>query len=153
MSSHSGLWSGPPVSTRSPAQWDDLWRPGLWRTGPEDPQRSSFALALLIALLVYANVVINEVQAPPWYVPFNLVVLLVSVLIARGSGATWISLGLDRERLGRGTRHGLAVGAVVAIGVVVASFLPAVSDAFDDARVTDGTLVLTNEPGPSAPKS
>lgn len=129
--------------SRPAGAWDDLWRPSRWRTRPESPRPLGIHLLGIIALVLYANVIVNEVLAPPWYVPFNLTLLAIALLMARHGGTTWVSMGMSRERV----RRGAAVGAILALGIivffVVAVALPAARDAFRDERIVEGSIGLS----------
>lgn len=142
MSDAGEVWRHRTVQAREPGQWDDLWRPDSWRQVPEQPQHRTLALVAVVGLLVYANVIVNEVLDPAWYVPFNVAVMGTCVFVVRATGATWISLGLRTDRVARGVRVGLAFGAVAVLAVVAASLLPVFDEAFADERVTEGSFGL-----------
>ena len=128
---------------RSAQTWDDLWRPSMWRVPPDHPQDPGLALIAILALVLYANVIVNEVLAPPWYVPFNIALLVIVLLLARGAGATWTALGMRTDRLARGTVVGLVLGGAVVIVIVGAALLPAARDGFRDVRIIEGSTWLT----------
>lgn len=88
----------------------------------------------VVALLGARNVA--EVVLPAAaYVPTNVAVGAVLLLLARRSGCSWEDLGLDRRHV----RRGLAVGAVAAsvamVAMLLAVALPMTRGFFDDARV------------------
>ncbi len=128
---------------RSLSEWDDLWRPSLWRSTPESPQPAGIHLVAIAALVLYANVIVNEVLDPPWYVPFNLGLLGIALLLARGGGATWTSMGMRADRV----RRGIVVGGVIAVAIiaffVVAVAVPWTRDAFEDQRIIEGSIGLS----------
>lgn len=134
-------------TTQEPARpagaWDDLWRPSRWRTLPESPQAAGIHLVAIVALVLYANVIVNEVLAPPWYVPFNLALLAVAVGVARRGGTTWAAMGMSRQGLRRGIVVGAVVGSVVVAFFVAATLSPAARDAFRDQRIVEGSTVLS----------
>ena len=81
--------------------------------------------------------------SPPWYVPFNLLVLAIVVLIARRSGTTWTAMGMGPGRL----RRGLVIGGVIAVAMVIvialAVTVPSARDAFRDRRIVEGSVALS----------
>ncbi len=131
------------VSARRAAEWDDLWRPSHWLEAPDHPQDATVQLLALAALVLYANVIVNEVLAPPWYVPFNLGILLVALLVARHEGTTWTELGMRRDTMGRGLAVGGAVALVVVAAIVGAALVPWTRGAFEDERIVEGSIGLS----------
>ena len=95
--------------------------------------RRRMVLVAVIAILTASNIVSNRVW-PQAYVPWNLAVAAVLLVLARRAGLTWADLGLGRLRLHRGLLiGGLAAGLVAAV-YLVAVLLPATRDAFLDQR-------------------
>jgi uncharacterized protein len=91
-------------------------------------------VACVVALLGTRNV--GEVVLPAVaYVPTNIAVGAVLLVIARRSGVSWEDLGLG----GRYIRRGLTVGAVAAsaaiVAMILAAALPMTRGFFNDARV------------------
>jgi membrane protease YdiL (CAAX protease family) len=76
------------------------------------PRQVGRGLLATITVLVVSNVVSNRVW-PQAYVPWNLAVAALLLIIARRAGVTCGDLGLTRRRL----RPGLVAGCVVACSV------------------------------------
>jgi membrane protease YdiL (CAAX protease family) len=94
-----------------------MWRPRTWNQTPPRPHGAHIGhLVVILALGVYANVVVNEVLNPAWYIPFNLALLGVTLVVARRAGTTWTSMGLRRDRATRGFRVGVVIVSGVAGG-------------------------------------
>jgi membrane protease YdiL (CAAX protease family) len=92
--------------------------------------------AAVLAILVLSNVVANRLL-PSWaYVPWNLLVAALLLLLARRAGLGRGELGLGRW--GDGLRWGLGAAAVVLAVYLVAVALPATRDLFHDRRVAGG---------------
>ena len=120
--------------------WDRMWHPSMWLRRPPRPHRThAWHVVAIVALAGYANVIANSVLDDVWHIPFNLGVLAVAIAIARHAEATWTSLGMRRDRIGRGLRIGGAVAAVVAIGMAIAVAIPATRELFRDDRVIDAS--------------
>lgn len=128
---------------RSHSQWDDLWRPSQWLVAPTSPQPVGIHLAAIIALVLYANVIVNEVLSPPWYVPFNLAVLGVVMFIARRAGTTDEALGVGRRHLQRGLIVGGLIALVLVALLAAAVAIPDTRDAFRDDRIVEGSAGLS----------
>ena len=94
------------------------------------------------ALLLLANVIVNVVLGPPWYVPFNLAVLGVALLLARGAGTSWVAMGMSADRLRRGAAVGGLIGVAVVAFFVAAVMVPAAREAFRDDRIIEGSIGL-----------
>lgn len=137
---------GPAATASSPArslrEWDDLWRPELWRTAPEHPQRSLVPIVGLVALIVYANAIANEVLSPPWYVPFNAGILAAALVLAHTSGITWTSMGMRADRVRRGLLVGGLIGAVIVACILVLAAIPWTAEVLEDERIVDRPLGL-----------
>lgn len=110
---------------------------------PEWPQPVGVYLAGIVALLLFANVIVNEVLSPPWYVPFNLTVLGAALLLARGGGTTWDAMGMSADRLRRGAAVGSLIGIVIVGLFFAAVMLPAAREAFRDDRIIEGSIGLS----------
>lgn len=118
-----------------------MWRPSMWLRKPPSPHKAHiFHLLAIVGVASYANVITNEVLDDIWHIPFNLGVLGVALLIARRAGTTWTSMGLRRDRAGRGVRTGLVVIGVIVLGIAVAIAIPATRELFEDDRVIDNSV-------------
>jgi CAAX protease family protein len=110
-------------------------------TGRPAPPAGAFVLAIGVA--VAGNLLANLVPRP-LYVPANLLVAAVAVLVALGPGrCTLTDLGLARRDLSGGLRWGAAVAAGVVAVLALAALVPATRPWFADARVNqDATWLL-----------
>jgi membrane protease YdiL (CAAX protease family) len=105
--------------------------------------RFRLALALVVALALAGNVATNLLVPAPLYVPAALLLTLLVLLVAvRVGGCTAGDLGLEREHLGRGLRHGAAAAALLAVVLAVGAALPATRDLFADRRVDQDSVTL-----------
>lgn len=93
------------------------------------------ALGVVIAVLVFSNVMANAV-IPDWlYVPWNLAVAAVLVTIAvRWDGQRYERMGLARGRIRDGLKLGIPISAVVVAFYMVGVAIPATRDIFMDDR-------------------
>ena len=133
--SHTWSW---PLS-----DWDRMWRPSMWLSRPPDPHPAHlWHLVAILGIVIYANVIVNEVLSPPFYVPFNLGVLTVVVLIARRAGTTWTAMGLRADRAGRGLRVGAILGFAVVGAIVVATASGVAGELVEDDRIVEGSFGL-----------
>lgn len=88
---------------------------------------------LALGLLVVSNVVANRVL-PSWsYVPWNLMVAGLLLVVATRSGLSRHQLGLERWR--SGAAWGAAAAALVVVVYLVALAIPAPRELFADRRV------------------
>ncbi len=94
-------------------------------------------VAVVLVVLVAHNLVGNLFLPPSLYVPVNLVVAAVLVLLARADGISTAQLGLGRAAVVRGATIGLAAFLVVAIVLVLGAVIPSTRQLFADQRVTD----------------
>lgn len=103
---------------------------------PEPALARDSAAGTAIAVLGVSNVVTNRWLHPVAYVPWNLAMAAVLVLLARRSGCNWADLGADPRDLRRGLRVGAAGAGVVvgAYGFLLAA--PGAADVFRDERAT-----------------
>jgi membrane protease YdiL (CAAX protease family) len=99
-------------------------------------------LAVILALGVYANIIVNEVLNPAWYIPFNLALLGLTLLIARRAGTTWTSMGLRRDRATRGLKLGVMIVAGVAVAMFLALALSSINEILHDDRFVDSSVGL-----------
>lgn len=96
--------------------------------------RAPGTLGGIVALLAARNV--GEIALPAVaYVPTNVGVGAVLLVVARRSGSSWDDLGLGRRHVGRGLKVGAAAGAAAIVAMLAAASLPATRGFFDDARV------------------
>ncbi|MGI8799290.1 MAG: CPBP family glutamic-type intramembrane protease [Pseudonocardia sp.] len=106
------------------------------------PVRLRLGLILAIAILAGSNLVSNRVLTGLAYVPWNLAVAALLIVVARRCGLSWADLGLQNRRL----RKGLLVGAVAASLVVliytIGWALPATRSAFADQRAAGSVQTL-----------
>jgi uncharacterized protein len=104
---------------------------------------SAAAVALAVGVAVVGNLLANLVPRP-LYVPADLLVAAVAVLVALGPGrCTLADLGLARRDLGGGLRWGGAVAAALGAVLVAGALLPATRPWFADGRVNrDATWLL-----------
>lgn len=129
-------------AARSVAEWDSLWRPERWSTPPTHPQGTLVPVLGVLVLVVYANAIANEVLSPPWYVPFNIGILVAALVIARASDTTWTSMGMRPDRLRRGLIVGGVIAAVIVVGVVVVAYVPWTREVLEDDRIARDSLGL-----------
>ncbi len=92
-------------------------------------------VAWVVAVLGVRNV--GEVALPAVaYVPTNVTVGAVLLLVARRSGASWEDLGLSRRRIRRGVTVGAVAGSAAIVAMLLAAALPMTRGFFNDARVS-----------------
>ncbi|NMI00216.1 CPBP family intramembrane glutamic endopeptidase [Pseudonocardia acidicola] len=95
--------------------------------------RRRLGLFSAITIMAASNVVSNRVW-PEAYIPWNLAVAAILLVLARRCGVTWGDLGLGSARLRRALLHGGLAAAAVGLIYLVAVTLPATRPAFLDAR-------------------
>jgi membrane protease YdiL (CAAX protease family) len=100
-------------------------------------------LVAIVALLLFANVTVNEILGAPWYVPFNLTVLGVALLLARRAGTTWVAMGMSADRSRRGATVGGLIGIVIVAFFFAAVMFPAAGEAFRDDRIIESSIGLS----------
>jgi uncharacterized protein len=102
--------------------------------------RSWATVYVLVGMLAVANVASNRLLPEALYVPWNLGVAGVLVLLAlRVDGRSVDELGLSRDRLPAGLRLGGAVVGLVAVTMLLGAALPGTRELFDDARLDSET--------------
>jgi len=69
------------------------------------------------------------------YVPMNVGLGAVLLVLARRGGCSWENLGLDRSHVRRGLKVGGTVASVAVAAMVAGAALPATQALFDDGRV------------------
>ena len=124
-------------SARSLEQWDDLWKPSLWRASPDHPHQALLPVLGVLALVVYANTIGNEVLSPPWYIPFNAGILTAALVLAHTSGVTWTSMGMRADRVRQGLLVGGVIAAAIVVCVVVLAAVPWTAEALRDERIIE----------------
>lgn len=93
-------------------------------------------VALVVAVLVIANAVTNQVLPERLYVPWSLAVAALLIVIAvRLDGRAATELGLSQAKLARGLRVGAVVVAAVAAVYAVGLAIPETRQLFEDKRV------------------
>ncbi|HSJ72408.1 MAG TPA: CPBP family intramembrane glutamic endopeptidase [Acidimicrobiia bacterium] len=124
--------------------WDRMWRPEMWNRRPPSPHHAHLGQsAVILALALYANVIVNEVLSPAWYIPFNLGILGVAILVARRAGTTWTSMGMRPDRIRRGLEVGtIAVGVVIVI-TIVAMTTETAREVVRDERIIESSVWLS----------
>lgn len=105
----------------------------------ELPRATRRLIVVTLLVTVVWNVVGNLWLPWAWYVPANLAVAGLLIVLARRAGLDWPALGLARADLGRGLVVGLlamvAVGAVIALGLIV----PPIEEVLRDETVRDAS--------------
>lgn len=90
--------------------------------------------AWVVAVLGVRNV--GEVVLPGGaYVPTNVAVGAVLLVVARRSGSSWEDLGLGGRHIRRGLRVGAVAGSAAVVAMLLTAALPVTRGFFDDARV------------------
>lgn len=95
------------------------------------------ALAAVVGLLVVRNLAGERLVPSTWYVPVNLTVAALLVLVAWRARASMAELGLSRARLVPGLAVGAAAAAVVAGVIVAGAAAPWTRSLFEDQRLAD----------------
>ncbi len=92
-------------------------------------------MVFVVVVLAISNILVNRVL-PAWsYVPWNVAVAALVVMI----GVRTLPVGrLGLARWRSGARWGIVVAAVVVAGYLLAAALPATRQVFDDRRVDGG---------------
>ena len=91
-------------------------------------------VAWVVALLGVRNV--GEVVLPAVaYVPTNLAVGAVLLVVARRRGCSWEDLGLGGQHIRRGLTVGAVVGSAAIVAMLLVAALPMTRGFFNDARV------------------
>jgi membrane protease YdiL (CAAX protease family) len=92
-------------------------------------------LAAVVAILAISNVLNNGVL-PTWaYVPWNVGVAGVIVVVTSRAGLRVADLGFDSDRWRRSALVGSVAVAVIAVVYAVAVAIPVTRELFDDGRV------------------
>jgi membrane protease YdiL (CAAX protease family) len=115
----------------------------MWHRSPPRPHEAHMGHLIVILILgLYANIIANEVLGPVWYIPFNLTLLAVTLILARRAGTTWTSMGLRRDRATRGLKVGITVVAGIVLGMFVVLALSSFDDILRDERFVESSIGL-----------
>ncbi len=93
-------------------------------------------LATALALAVAWNLIGNLVLPGEWYVPANLAVAAVLLVLGRRAGLGWDELGLRRDRVLRGLLVGAGALLLVAVVLLVALSLPSFDGMLESDQVS-----------------
>lgn len=105
-------------------------------------RRRTYALIVAIVLLIISNVMANRIL-PSWaYVPWNLMMAFVLLLIAHWAGFGTKAIGLDIRNWHRPVALGLLLAALTALIFTIGMLLPATRDAFLDTRASRNSLAM-----------
>jgi membrane protease YdiL (CAAX protease family) len=96
-----------------------------------------WTVAAVVAVLVVRNVAGERYVPSGWYVPVNLAVAALTVLLAWWGGVGAADLGLARDRVGAGLRLGGGVAGLAAAVIVAGALLPWTRSLFEDQRIAD----------------
>jgi membrane protease YdiL (CAAX protease family) len=99
--------------------------------------RRIVALVVAIGVLAGSNVMSNRILPAQWYVPWNLFVAVLLVLVARFGGAGPVAIGLGIRHWHRPVGVGLLLAGGTALVFAVVMALPQTRDAFLDSRAAD----------------
>ncbi len=89
---------------------------------------------LAVALLL-TSVNLAGIWLPGWtYLPRNLAVLVLQLIVARRAGATDADLGLQWDRVRAGLRFGVPAAILMAAGIAALALIPATRGLFEDER-------------------
>ena len=94
-----------------------------------------FVVALSLVLLLYNGTAQLIPNRTALYVPTNLVVAAMILLVSRRFGLSADELGLARRHARRGLAFGASVAVVVGLALLLAVTVPGLSGLLDDARV------------------
>jgi uncharacterized protein len=101
-------------------------------------------VTVILVLAVYN--VVGNLWIPQWaYVPTNLTVAALLVLLASRAGLGLRDLGLEPGRLPVGIRYGAVAVAAVILLLVAAALVPATRGFFEDDRVRVGTAEMARQ--------
>jgi uncharacterized protein len=105
---------------------------------PTVRRRTTTVLVGVLVVLVVANIARSTIVPGGFHFAYNLAIAATIVLLGQTAGLTRDELGAGASRLHSGLRWGLLAAVVITGAVVLASLIPALSDAFEDSR-TDVT--------------
>ena len=116
--------------------------PAAQRAPHRAGRRRTFALIVVIVILIISNVMANRIL-PSWaYVPWNLAVAGALLLISRWAGSGPKAIGLDIRHWHRPVALGLLLAALVALIFTIGMLLPATRDAFLDTRASRNSAAM-----------
>ncbi len=91
------------------------------------------ALWVTLAVLVVSNVVANEYLKSGWYVPWNLSIAAVLLLVSGSLGQLSLrDVGLGSAEAASGLRWGAAIGGAIAAVILLLAVVPATRGLFED---------------------
>lgn len=93
------------------------------------------ALAVVVGVLVLRSLAGEWLVPADWYVPVNLAVAAVLVLVAWWVGLVPADLGLARARVPAGLALGGAIAVVLVAGIGLGAVLPWTRSLFEDQRI------------------
>lgn len=114
-------------------------QPGERASGDRRRDVHLWAVLLVVAVLIVSNLMSNRLLPAELYVPWNVAVAVVMVLVAHNRGFSWADIGVSRATLGRSAVWGLAAFGLVVLAYAVALLIPATRDLFRDARAGDAS--------------
>jgi len=92
-------------------------------------------IAYVLAVGLLAAVNVGGSRLPGWtYVPLNVILGTVLLVIARKGGATAADLGLRREDMARSLKAGALLAGLIVAAIAVAAAVPMTRSLFDDER-------------------
>lgn len=98
---------------------------------PRPPTYEVATLAILLSWNLVANLLVPDAAA----LALSLLAVTLLLILARRSGASWASLGLRRDSVGRGLEAGLIAMGVVVVAISVITAIPGTREYLADARV------------------
>jgi membrane protease YdiL (CAAX protease family) len=102
--------------------------------------RRYVGLAVVIVLLAGSNVMVNRV-IPQWaYIPWNLSMAVLLLVVARFAGAGPVAVGLGIRHWHRPVGVGLLLAAGTALIFALGMAIPATRDAFVDERAATASV-------------
>lgn len=105
-------------------------------------RRRYLGLAVAIVLLVISNVMANRV-IPQWaYIPWNLSMAVLLLVVARWAGAGPVAVGLGIRHWHRPVGVGLLLAALTALIFALGMAIPATRDAFVDERAATASVSM-----------
>ena len=103
---------------------------------PAQPRlRVATALVLVLILVVVWNPVGNLLLPGAFYVPANIAVAGLAIVVARLAGTSWAELGLERAALPSGLRVGAVSVLVVGVAIAIVVLVPAFRSFFESDAV------------------